>query len=157
MIREITFPELNKLSYTPGRPEDLLVALKMFNNYFVSPSLPHPSPSDLLSPRSPLSPSLPPLSLSLSLSLFLHRYVCGSVGYYNIRKEKSVSVRYPQVLSKCTKIFNSVTTSDDPVIEKVLLNVIKIIYNLLCSILCEFYPSFSFFFPPLPLSLVLSS
>ena len=53
-----------------------------------------------------------------------------------------MSVRYPQVLSKCTKIFNSVTTSDDPVIEKVLLNVIKIIYNHLCSILCEIYPSF---------------
>ena len=83
--------------------------------------------------------------------------MCGSVGYYNIRKEKSVSVRYPQVLSKCTKIFNSVTTSDDPVIEKVLLNVIKIIYNLLCSILCELYPSLSFFFPPLLLSLILSS
>ena len=144
MIREITFPELNKLSYTPGRPEDLLVAFRVFNDYFFSPSLPHPSPSDLLSPLSPF------------LSLFLHRYVCGSVGYYNIRKEKSVSVRYPQVLSKCTKIFNSVTTSDDPVIEKVLLNVIKIIYNLLCSILCELYPSLSFFFPPL-LSLVLSS
>ena len=46
-----------------------------------------------------------------------------------------MSVRYPQVLSKCTKIFNSVTTSDDPVIEKVLLNVIKIIYNLYVLIL----------------------
>ena len=38
-----------------------------------------------------------------------------------MRKEKSVSVRCPQILSKCTKIFNPVTTSDDPVIEKVII------------------------------------
>ena len=48
-----------------------------------------------------------------------YRFVCGSVGYYDVRKEKSVSVKFPQKLAKCDRVFHTVSTSDDPIIRRV--------------------------------------
>ena len=51
--------------------------------------------------------------------MLLSSHICGSVGYYDVRKEKSVSVKFPQDLAKCDKVFHTVSTSDDPIIEQV--------------------------------------
>ena len=47
------------------------------------------------------------------------RCVCGSLGYYDVAKEKKITLKSPLVLQSCDKVFHKVTTTDDPIIRKV--------------------------------------
>jgi translation initiation factor 3 subunit D len=44
--------------------------------------------------------------------------VCGSLGYYDVAKEKKISLKTPLPLQSCDRIFHTVTTTDDPVIRR---------------------------------------
>ena len=55
----------------------------------------------------------------MDFGYLLCSYKCGSIGYYDIRKEKSVSVKFPQKLAHFKRVFHTVTTTDDPIIKKV--------------------------------------
>ena len=70
-------------------------------------------PADLIDSLPP--PLLPPLSLSHTLP----SHLCGSLGVYDVSKEKRVSLKTPLPLQVCDHVFHKVTTTDDPVIRKV--------------------------------------
>lgn len=48
-----------------------------------------------------------------------HRFVCGSLGYYDVAKEKRISLKSPLPLQSCDRVFHKVTTTDDPIIRRV--------------------------------------
>ena len=73
------------------------------NKMFPPPS-PHPPPPP---------PPPPPPSSSLP------RHLCGSLGTYDVAKEKKISLRTPHKLEAYDRIFHKVTTTDDPIIRKV--------------------------------------
>ena len=50
--------------------------------------------------------------------LFISR-LCGSLGYYDVAKEKKISLKLPQPLQVYDRIFHKVTTTDDPIIREV--------------------------------------
>ena len=45
--------------------------------------------------------------------------MCGSLGYYDVAKEKKISLKSPLPLQSCDHIFHTVTTTDDPIIRRV--------------------------------------
>lgn len=47
------------------------------------------------------------------------RRLCGSLGIYDVLKEKKVGVKMPHVLNVYDRIYHKVTTTDDPVIREV--------------------------------------
>jgi hypothetical protein len=49
----------------------------------------------------------------------LSRRICGSLGIYDISKEKKINVKTPHVLNVYDRIYHKVTTTDDPVIRDV--------------------------------------
>ena len=55
----------------------------------------------------------------LSLFGLLSSHVCGSLGYYDVAKEKKISLKSPLPLQSCDRVFHKVTTTDDPVIRRV--------------------------------------
>lgn len=44
--------------------------------------------------------------------------VCGSLGYYDVSKEKKITLKSPLPLQSCDRVFHTVTTTDDPVIRR---------------------------------------
>lgn len=46
-------------------------------------------------------------------------FVCGSLGYYDVAKEKRISLKSPLPLQSCDRVFHKVTTTDDPIIRRV--------------------------------------
>ena len=46
-------------------------------------------------------------------------HLCGSLGYYDVAKEKRISLKSPLPLQTCERVFHKVTTTDDPIIRKV--------------------------------------
>ena len=53
------------------------------------------------------------------LVFLLSSYVCGSLGYYDVAKEKKISLKSPLSLQSCDRVFHKVTTTDDPIIRRV--------------------------------------
>ena len=49
----------------------------------------------------------------------MYRRLCGSLGCYDISKEKRVSLKTPIQLQTYNRIFHKVTTTDDPIIRRV--------------------------------------
>lgn len=47
------------------------------------------------------------------------RRLCGSLGYYDVTREKKISLKLPQPLQVYDRIFHKVTTTDDPIIREV--------------------------------------
>ena len=47
------------------------------------------------------------------------RHLCGSLGIYDVLKEKKISVKSPHVLNVYDRIYHKVTTTDDPIIRDV--------------------------------------
>ena len=45
--------------------------------------------------------------------------VCGSLGYYDVTKEKKISLKSPLHLQECDCVFHKVSTTDDPIIREV--------------------------------------
>ena len=46
-------------------------------------------------------------------------YICGCLGYYDVAKEKKISLKSPLSLQSCDRVFHKVTTTDDPIIRRV--------------------------------------
>ena len=57
-------------------------------------------------------------SCALCYPLVVSR-LCGSLGYYDVAKEKKISLKLPQPLQVYDRIFHKVTTTDDPIIREV--------------------------------------
>lgn len=75
--------------------------------------------------------------------LYCFSRLCGSLGYYDVGKEKKISLKLPQPLQVYDRIFHKVTTTDDPIIREVhnlhLFDVdvhISLFYGASSSLLC---------------------
>lgn len=47
-------------------------------------------------------------------------HLCGSLGYYDVSREKKISLKTPQSLQVYDRVFHKVTTTDDPVIRRLV-------------------------------------
>ena len=58
---------------------------------------------------------------SVHVQTFFHHlsHLCGSLGYYDVSREKKISLKTPQPLQVYDRVFHKVTTTDDPVIRRV--------------------------------------
>ena len=58
-----------------------------------------------------------------SVCIVLFSRLCGSLGFYDVGKEKKISLKLPQPLQVYDRIFHKVTTTDDPIIREVGVSI----------------------------------